>query len=77
MGYYGSIHRTSVYHVRATDLLDRSLSKEELAGRVERYGEKAPSDGISIDGAGNVYVTDLQNNAIGVTTPDGGYRVLW
>lgn len=74
--YYGSIHGTSVYRVRSADLLDMGISKEELAGRVERYGEKAPCDGISIDDAGNVYVTDLQNNAVGVTTPDGAYRVL-
>ncbi len=74
--YYGSIHGTSVYRVRAADLLDRSLPGDELSARVERYGEKAPCDGISIDGAGNVYVTDLENNAVGVTTPDGAYRVL-
>ena len=74
--YYGSIHGTSVYRVRAADLLDRSLSKEELSGRVERYGDKAPCDGISIDDAGNVYVTDLESNAVGMTTPDGAYRVL-
>jgi sugar lactone lactonase YvrE len=74
--YYGSIHGTRVFRVRAADLLDKRLFKEELAGRVERYGEKAPCDGISIDDAGNVYVTDLENNAVGVTTPDGGYRVL-
>jgi hypothetical protein len=74
--YYGSVHGTSVYRVRAADLLDRSLSEEELFRRVERHGEKAPCDGISIDNAGNVYVTDLENNAVGVTTPDGAYRVL-
>ena len=74
--YYGSIHGTSVYRVRAADLLDRSLSEEELSGRVERHGEKAPCDVISIDHAGNVYVTDLENNAVGVTTPNGAYRVL-
>ena len=74
--YDGSIHGTSLYRVRAADLLDRSLPKEELSDRVERYGEKAPCDGISIDGAGNVYVTDVENNAVGVTTPDGAYRVL-
>jgi len=74
--YYGSVNGTSVYRVRAADLLDADLAPRELHGRVERYGEKAPSDGIGIDGAGNVYVTDLINNAIGVTGPDGGYRLL-
>ena len=74
--YYGSIHGTSVYRVRSADLLDRSLPKEELHARIERYGEKPPCDGISIDAAGNVYVTDLENNAVGVTAPDGSYRIL-
>lgn len=74
--YYGSVHGTSVYRIRAADLLDRSLPNEELHARIERYGEKPPCDGISIDAAGNVYVTDLENNAVGVTAPDGSYRVL-
>ncbi len=74
--YYGSVHGTSVYRVRSADLLDLSLPREELLARVERYGEKPPCDGISIDAAGNVYVTDLENNAVGVTAPDGSYRVL-
>jgi hypothetical protein len=38
--YYGSVHGTSVYRVRAADLLERGLSKEELTRRAERYGEK-------------------------------------
>ena len=74
--YYGSIHGTSVYRVRSADLFDRGLSKEELHARVERYGKKPPCDGISMDAAGNVYVTDLENNAVGVTAPDGSYRIL-
>lgn len=74
--YYGSVNGTKVFRVRAADLLDRSLAVEELGRRVELYGEKRPSDGISIDGAGNVYVTDVCGNAIGVTRPDGSYEVL-
>ena len=74
--YYGSVHGTSVFRVRSADLLDLSLPREELHARVERYGEKPPCDGISMDAAGNVYVTDLENNAVGVTAPDGSYRIL-
>jgi sugar lactone lactonase YvrE len=66
----------SVYRVRATDLLDKSLDDKQLALRVERYGDKGVSDGISIDGAGNVYVTDVNNNAIGVLSAKGDYRLL-
>lgn len=74
--YYGSVHGTSLYRVRSADLLDANLSPDELGERVEHYGEKAPCDGIGIDIAGNVYVTDLENNAIGVTGPDGRYQIL-
>lgn len=53
-----------------------SFSSDVLGERVESYGEKAPCDGIGIDAAGNVHVTDLPNNAIGVTGPNGSYQVL-
>jgi sugar lactone lactonase YvrE len=74
--YFGAMRGKSVYRVRATDLLDESLDDKQLAGRVERYGDKGVSDGISIDGAGKVYVTDVNNNAIGVLSADGEYRLL-
>jgi sugar lactone lactonase YvrE len=74
--YFGGMHSDDLWRVRTRDLLNARLSGEELGRRVRRYGTKAPSDGISIDRAGNVYVTDIANNAIGVTSPDGAYRVL-
>lgn len=75
--YFGAMHGTSLYRVRAVDLLDGSLSDEALAKRVERFGAKPISDGISMDGAGNVYVTDVQASGIGVTRPDGQYQLLF
>jgi sugar lactone lactonase YvrE len=63
--------------VRAADLHDASLSADALAKRVERFGRKPVSDGISIDGAGNVYVTDVEASGIGVIRPDGEYRLLF
>ena len=75
--YYGAMHGTAIYRVPAAALADPSIEADDLAALVERYGDKPVSDGISIDMAGNVYVTDLENHAIGVTGPDGSYRILY
>ena len=74
--YFGAMHGDDLWRVRARDLADPALSAGQLADRVERYGDKPVSDGISIDAAGNVYVTDVTGNAIGMTGPDGTYRIL-
>ncbi|MEL6317786.1 MAG: L-dopachrome tautomerase-related protein [Pseudomonadota bacterium] len=74
--YFGPMNATSLYRVRTRDLLDETLSPEALAARVARYGDKPVSDGSTVDGAGNVYISDVGANAIGVTGPDGAYRVL-
>lgn len=74
--YFGAMHGRTLYRVPAAALADARLSGDRLGAFVERYGEKAVSDGITVDRAGNVYVTDVNSNAIGVTTPDGRYRVL-
>ncbi|MEJ0098537.1 MAG: L-dopachrome tautomerase-related protein [Pseudomonadota bacterium] len=74
--YYGAMTSRSLYRVRLKDLLDAALSDQQLSAKVQRYGDKAPSAGITIDNAGNVYVTDVGARGIGVTSPDGQYRVL-
>lgn len=73
--YYGPMSGTSLYRIRTADLRDPSLSDDDLAARVERYGSKPPSAGITVDSAGNVYVADVGAKAIGVTAADGSYRV--
>jgi sugar lactone lactonase YvrE len=74
--YFGPMHGHGLYRVRAADLADEALSAEALASRVERYADKPVSDGISIDRAGNLYLGELAENAIGVITPDRKYRRL-
>lgn len=74
--YFGPMHGTSLYRLATRDLLDPVLDPEALAMRVERYGDKPICDGISIDTAGNVYVTDVGSNALGVIDGDGRYRIL-
>src|SRR5690606_3904162 len=39
--YYGAMSGATVWRVRLSDLLDESLSAEDLAARAERYGEKS------------------------------------
>ena len=75
--YFGAMNGTSLYRVRTADLRDPDLSEEALAKRVERFGPKPVSDGISMDGAGNVYITDVEASGIGVTRPDGRYELLF
>jgi len=74
--YFCAITSESVYRVHAADLLDESLTDDELDDRIERYGDKEICDGITVDTAGNVYITDMTNNAVGVTRPSGEYEVL-
>jgi Major royal jelly protein len=74
--YFGAMHGRTIWKVKADDLANPGLPAAELEARVLRHGDKAVSDGITIDSAGNIYVTDVGNNAIGVVDPSGTYRVL-
>ncbi len=75
--YYAPMSGTSLYRIAAKDLVDESLSPEELSSKVERYGDKPICDGITVDSAGNVYLTSITDNAIGVVDSSGKYRILY
>ena len=75
--YYAPMSSTSLYRIATEDLIDSSLSPEELSSRVERYGDKPICDGITIDNAGNIYITSITNNAIGVVDETGEYQILY
>ena len=75
--YYAPMNGTSLYRIATDDLLDPSLLPEELSSRVERYGDKPICDGITVDNAGNVYITAITDNAIGVVDETGAYQTLY
>lgn len=74
--YFGAMHGRSFYRVRAEDLSDESLNEKELASRVEQYSSKPISDGIAMDKAGNIYLGELAENALGRVTPERIYQRL-
>jgi sugar lactone lactonase YvrE len=75
--YFGSMSGTSVYRIATSAIINAGLSSKELEQKVQRYGTKPISDGIVVDGGGNVYVTDITNGAIGVVKPNGDYEILF
>lgn len=75
--YFAPMNGSAMYRIRTSELLDETLSPKVLEARVKRYGKMPISDGITVDGAGNVYITDITNDAIGVIQPDGAYKRLF
>jgi sugar lactone lactonase YvrE len=62
--YFGAINASSLYRIELDDLTDVSEPDAQLAARVERYSDKPLSDGLSVDRAGNIYVTDVEHGAV-------------
>ena len=73
--YYGPMGGKMIYRIPAAVLADDSLNDKQMAQFIEQYREKPRTDGFTVDGNGDVYVTDIENNAIGVVKEDG-YHIL-
>jgi sugar lactone lactonase YvrE len=67
--YFGPMHATKLYRARTSELL-AGTAKPEF------YADRPITDGISIDDAGNIYLGDLANNALGVIDANRKYREL-
>jgi sugar lactone lactonase YvrE len=74
--YYGAMSGSGLYRVPLSAIRDRETPASGLAALVERYADKPLSGSFSIDPAGYLYVTDIENNAIAIIGPDGTPRTL-
>jgi len=74
--YYGALSGSGLYRIRLRDLRDTKLPPGQLANRVERFSDKPLSDGLSIDNQGNVYITDIEHNAVFVVGPERDLETL-
>jgi sugar lactone lactonase YvrE len=74
--YFAALSGSSLYRVALGDLRNAALPDTQLAARVERFAGKPLSDGLSIDNTGNVYVTDVEHNAVMLIGADRAPRTL-
>lgn len=75
--YYGPLAHEDMFRIRVADLRDRAVSEDELRRRVELFGPKVQSDGISTDSIGNIYLTDIEHGAISILTPERQLKTLF
>lgn len=73
--YFGALGGTKIYSISTEFLADENLNDNILSEKIEFYSEKPKSDGFKIDSKGQIYVTDVEHNAIGISTPKG-YSIL-
>ena len=72
--YFAPLSGRSLYRIKAADLGNDKLGSEELSKRVERYSDKPNNGGLSIDYAGNIYLTAVETKSIGIIGSDRKYR---
>jgi sugar lactone lactonase YvrE len=68
--YYAPVNGDRMFRVPTAALDDPKLAPGALAAKVEDYGPKTISDGLSSDDAGNVWVTDPEHSAVLTLGPD-------
>jgi sugar lactone lactonase YvrE len=76
--YFGPMSHEELFRVRTADLHDRgAVSDSALRGRVEAFGPKVQTDGITTDSAGNIYLTDIEHGGIALLTADRQLKTLF
>lgn len=74
--YYHALTGYNLYRV-PTEALETNLRDEtSLVKQVEKVGVTPAPDGMIFDKEGNLYMADLERNAVSYRTPDGDIKIL-
>jgi len=72
--YVSPLNGFGLWRLRVEDLIDPALDDDALAPRLERYADKPNSGGMCFDPAGNLYMTEIEGNAVGrISAVDRSY----
>ncbi len=74
--YYQALRGRTLYRIATRLLRDFKTPEAALAKGVERVARTGAADGIEFDGAGNLYLTALEHNAIRRFTPGGALETV-
>jgi sugar lactone lactonase YvrE len=62
--YYAAMTHDGLFRIPLADVRDQTQTAESLAAKVERVSDKPLSDGLSVDGEGNVLITDVEHQSV-------------
>jgi sugar lactone lactonase YvrE len=65
-----------MYRIATQYLNDSTLSPAKLAAKVEDFGPKTMSDGLTMDVKGNIYLSDMEHSAVLTLGPDRKLETL-
>jgi sugar lactone lactonase YvrE len=68
--YYAPVSDDRIYRIETRDLNDEALNADALGTKVEVWGRKTLSDGITMDVEDNIYLSDMEHSAILKLGPD-------
>jgi sugar lactone lactonase YvrE len=74
--YYHALTGYHLYRVPTQILNDPHVSPSVLASHVENFGFTPAPDGMMFDTKGNLYMADLERNAVAYRTPEGSMQIL-
>lgn len=73
---FAAVTARRMYRARVADLIDEQLPVAVLARRVEDFGDKPMTDGMSSDATGTLVLTDPGHDALQLLAPDGTLQTL-
>jgi sugar lactone lactonase YvrE len=74
--YFGPVTGDRMYRIATRYLNDRTMRPAELAAKVEDFGPKTLSDGLTMDVENNIYISDMEHSAILTLGPDRKLKTL-
>ncbi len=75
--YFAPVTNNHMYRIHTKYLKNDALSSIQLSSHVEEFALKTMSDGLTMDVAANVYITDPEHSAIVRLTSNGTLETLF